>query len=290
MTAALTYVYCLVADRKRPSAAKRPKGLPGLGPLRLLPVGERALWLVVAAAPTQRYGEKAINEGLRDLDRVSRAAVAHEAVVESFLSASAVLPMKLFTIFTSDARALEYISSQRSQIDAALERVSGHDEYGVRVALDGTARSQEQAPPGGAGFPPPLANESGRAAARRAGASQRAGGSRPAKRTNAAAGASYLQRKKAQRDATAERALRAREVVADLYDRLAGVASAARRRAATEMPAQGGPLLLDAAFLVPRSRAKRFNAAVRSQAKLLVPQGYGIALSGPWPPYSFMQD
>jgi hypothetical protein len=96
--------------------------------------------------------------------------------------------------------------------------------------------------------------------------------------------------KKAQRDATAELAVRARDIVADLYDRLAAVASAARRRAATEMPAQGGPLLLDAAFLVPRSRAKRFNAAVRAQTKRLVPQGYAIALSGPWPPYSFMQD
>jgi hypothetical protein len=56
------------------------------------------------------------------------------------------------------------------------------------------------------------------------------------------------------------------------------------------MPAQGGPLLLDAAFLVPRSRAKRFNAAVRAQTKVLGPQGYAIALSGPWPAYSFMQD
>jgi len=267
MTTALTYVYCVVAGRKRPSAAKRPKGLPGLGPLRLLPIGERPLWLVVADAPEQRYGEKAINEGLRDLDWVSRAAVAHEAVVESFLSAAAVLPMKLFTIFTSDARALEYITSQRSQIDAALERVTGHDEYGVRVALDRTAQSTDLRTPG------------------------ETGGSRPSRRTGAASsGVSYLQRKKAQRDATAERAVRAREVVADLYDRLAAVASVARRRAATEMPAQGGPLLLDAAFLVPRSRAKRFNAAVRSQAKRLVPQGYWIALSGPWPPYSFMHD
>src|SRR6185436_10698904 len=51
MTAALTYVYCLVADRKRPSTAKRPKGLPGLGPLRLVQVGAEALWLVAADAP-----------------------------------------------------------------------------------------------------------------------------------------------------------------------------------------------------------------------------------------------
>jgi hypothetical protein len=262
MTSALTYVYCLVADKKRPSA-RRPKGPRGLGPVRLLPVGDRPLWLVVADAPGKWYNEEAINGGLRDLDFVSRAAVAHEAVVESFMGSSAVLPMKLFTIFTSDGRALEYIAAQRSQIAAVLERVSGHDEWGVRVAL-------------------------GRAAATAPAAS---GSSRTAKRGSAAkAGASYLQRKKAERDATAELAARASGVVADLYDRLAAVASAARRRAAAEVPAQGGPLLLDAAFLVPRSRAKRFSAVARSQAKLLSPQGYGVALSGPWPPYSFVQD
>ncbi|HEY7171944.1 MAG TPA: GvpL/GvpF family gas vesicle protein [Vicinamibacterales bacterium] len=255
MTAPLTYVYCLVADRKPPSTARRPKGLPGLGPLRLLQVGERALWLAVADAPAESYREKAINAGLRDLDWVSRAAVAHEAVVESFLRSAAVLPMKLFTIFTSDARALEYIGARRSAIDAALDRVTGHDEWGIRVALD---RSR-----------PAAAARSSR---------------------TARSGVSYLQRKKAQRDATAELAGRARDIVAELYDRLAGVASAARRRAAAEMPAQGGPLLLDAAFLVPRSRAKRFNAAVRAQTKVLGPQGYAIALSGPWPAYSFMQD
>jgi hypothetical protein len=253
MTAALTYVYCLVADRKRPSTVKRPVGLPGLGLPRLLQVGDRSLWLVVADAPEKRYGEKAINDGLRDLDWVSRAAVAHEAVVESFLSSSAVLPMKLFTIFTNDGRALEYIASHRSQIDVALERVTGHDEWGVRVALD---RSR---PVDASGL----------------------------SRTSRS-GASYLQRKKAQRDATTELAVRAREIVADLYDRLAAASSAARRRAATELPTQGGPLLLDAAFLVPRSRAKRFNAAVRSQARLLGAQGYAVALSGPWPPYSFV--
>jgi hypothetical protein len=262
MTSALTYVYCLVADKKRPSA-RRPKGPRGLGPVRLLQVGDRPLWLIVADAPGKLYGEEAINDGLRDLDFVSRAAVAHEAVVESFLNSSAVLPMKLFTIFTSDARALDYIAAQRSQIDAVLERVSGHDEWGVRVALDAVAAA-------------PVASGSSRTARHGTAAT--------------ASGASYLQRKKAQRDATAELTARAGGVVADLYDRLAAVASAARRRGATEVPAQGGPLLLDAAFLVPRSRAKRFSAAVRSQAKLLSPQGYGIAVSGPWPPYSFVQD
>jgi hypothetical protein len=263
MNPPLTYVYCLVADKRRPSTARRPPGLAGLGPVRLLPIGDRLLWAVVADAPAKQYAEDAVNARLRDLEWVSRAAVAHEAVVESFLKSAAVLPMKLFTLFTNDARALEHFQRARRNIDAALARVTGHDEWGVRVVLD---RAEI-----GSG-------------------TRAASGSSRITRARRASGASYLQRKKAQRDAAAEIATHAREVVADLYDRLAAVASAAKRRAATEMPVQGGPLLLDAAFLVPRSRAKQFGAAVRSRVKGLAPQGYGVAVSGPWPPYSFMQE
>ena len=84
---------------------------------------------------------------------------------------------------------------------------------------------------------------------------------------------------------------RARTTVADLYDRLqapgVGRRGAERRR---ELPAKGGPLLLDAAFLVPRSRSAQFRALVGRQSKALASHGYQLTMSGPWPPYTFIQD
>lgn len=266
-----TYVYCLIADTRRPSLARRPEGPSGLGRLRLLavqapvsaaprrtaaPKQKTAMWAVVADAPLPKFGEAAINRGLADLDWVSRAAVAHEAVVESFISAAAVLPMKLFTIFTTDDRALDHIRRERGQIARAIERVTHHDEWGLRVVLDRTRASS--------------------------------GGVPTAKAS--ATGATYLQRKKAQKDAVTELARRAREVVADLYDLLASHASVGRRRAASELPPKGGPLLLDAAFLVRRTKAARFRALVGREARALATEGYALTLSGPWPPYTFMQD
>jgi hypothetical protein len=220
---------------------------------------DRGLFLVVADAPLARYGEDAIQRGLSDLDWVSRAAVAHEGVVESFIEAPAVLPMKLFTIFNSDERALENVRRDRVRIDALVKRLTNHHEWGVRVVLDRT-----------------------RAAA--------AAG--PARRTAAAAksGAAYLTRKKAQRDVAVELAERARETVASLYDRMAARARSATRRSASELPAQGGPLLRDAAFLVPRTRSRSFQALAGREARSLSRQGYGLSLTGPWPPYTFMQD
>jgi len=216
------------------------------------------LHVVVADAPLSEYGEAAIARGLANLEWVSRAAMAHERVVESFGSADAVLPMKLFTIFTSEARVLAHVSEQRKRLDTLVRRVSGHDEWSVRVVLD-RARAERVAPK----FAP---SSDGRT------------------------GVAYLARKKARRDAAKELAERAQETVADLYDRLSARARHAKRRTASELPAQGGSLLLDAAFLIPRRRTASFKTLAGREAKAMARHGYGVTLTGPWPPYSFVQD
>jgi gas vesicle protein GvpL/GvpF len=249
-------VYCVVAADRRPRATRAPAGLPGAGPVRLLDV-DHGLFLAVADLPLDRYSESAISTGLADLEWVSRLALAHETVVESFNAAAAVLPMKLFTIFTSDDRALAHVRGQRSRIAALVKRVANRQEWGIRVVLDRTTAAR-----------------------------------RPKKKPRAAAisGVSYLAQKKAQRDDSRELASRARDTVAGLFDRLAARAGEAKRRSASELPAQGGPLLLDAAFLVPRAGAAKFKASAARESKALARQGYGLTLTGPWPPYTFVQD
>jgi hypothetical protein len=252
-----TYVYCVVAAERRPRTTRVPRGLPGMGPVRLLDI-DKTLFAVVADAPLDKYGEAAINRGLTDLDWVSRAAVAHEAVVEAFIGETAVLPMKLFTIFMSDERAIAYVAAERPRIATFVKRVSNHQEWAVRVVFD----------------------------------RQRAAAAAPKRKTapGNASGVAYLTRKKAQRDQVHEQEARARDTVATLYDRLSARSRLAKRRTASELPAQGGPLLLDAAFLVARARATAFQGLIAREAKALARLGYGMTFTGPWPPYSFVQD
>ena len=254
-----TCVYCLVANRTRPRIRRLLRGLPHGGQLRLLEV-DAGLWLVVSDVPLSKYGEAALKRGLADLDWVSTAAVAHETAVESFRSADAVLPMKLFTIFETDERARAHILKNRASVNRLIARVSRMDEWGVRVAVR---------------LPP-----ADRTRPRAASVSKRP----------AATGSSYLQAKKAQRDRVVHRGQRARAIAADLFDELAAHAAEARRRPATELPAEGGPLVLDAALLVPRSGSTRLRNAAARRARALLPEGYAVSLTGPWPPYSFMQD
>src|SRR5689334_21577818 len=109
--------------------------MPEGGPVRALAV-EKGLWLMVSTVPTSEYGEAALARSLQNLDWVGRQALAHEAVVERFLSAQAVLPMQLFTMFTSDERAVEHITRSRARILKILKRVERQVEWGVRLTWD----------------------------------------------------------------------------------------------------------------------------------------------------------
>jgi gas vesicle protein GvpL/GvpF len=253
--AAASYVYCAASSPTAPRLARAPQGLPEMGRPRTVRVAA-GLWLVVADAPLSRYGGAQIEAGLRDIDWVSRCAVAHEAVIEHVArSGATVVPMKMFTLFADDTRAIAHVTRLKKKIGALIRRVSGRQEWGLRVTLDER-----------------------RALARGAGA----GNGGPT------SGTAFLVQKKAEKDAARGLAARAREEANRLFDHLAGHADAAhRRRPMADAP---GRLLLEAAFLVPVGHARAFRAEAARRARALAPDGYDLNLSGPWPPYSFVTD
>jgi len=249
-----TYVYCVIAARKPPVLSRALAGPPGSGRPRVLQV-KPARYLVVSDAPLDQFGEEPINRRLADLRWVSRAAVAHEAVIQSLLGTSdALVPMKLFTMFASDDRAVSQSRSDWARIDRVLRRVARNVEWGVRLSLD----------------------------ERRAAAVPEL---RPVK-----SGLGYLRAKQRLQSATATRTRRHQQRVAGTFRALSSLASDARRRPLAAAPTDGRRLLLDAAFLVPRRRAGRFRAAVERQARTLAAEGYRVQLTGPWPPYSFVEE
>jgi hypothetical protein len=251
-----TYVYCTVRAARRPALKRGLRGLPAAEPPRLLDAGEQ-LWLVVATVPVAQYGAAPIERRLQDLDWVSRCAMTHEAVVEDAGRSGPVVPMKLFTMFSSDERALAHIVRARKRLARLFELVAGREEWGVRVSVDE------------------------RLAARR-----RAEGARPAKM---ASGTGFLLRKKAEKDAARLAIEEALGEAERIFSELAGSAVDARRRT----PVQSTTairVVLDAAFLVPEKQARTFRKAVAAQAKSRRGDAYDISLTGPWPPYNFVSE
>jgi len=263
----LTYVYCLVRSPRTPAVSSAPVSMPGAKPVRALRAGGD-VWLIVSTVPAAQYDEAALATGLTNLDWVGRRAMTHEVIVEHFLTAPAVLPMQLFTLFTTDERALEHIARERRRVDRILTRLERQQEWGLRLSFDekGAREAVENA------HRPPSPK----------------GSRRPGRAAPAESGAAYLARKRDLRDVTGAQLTAAKRAADRLYREMSGEATESRRRTATEQTTPGSRLLLDAAFLLPRTKANAFRNALRQQARKLTGSGLVVSLTGPWPPYNFV--
>ena len=253
-----TYVYCLLQRRAAPTLTRAPRGLPGTGRVRALDAGD-GLWLVVGDAPLSRYGAAPLEARLRDLEWVASCAAAHEAVVEFAARTATTIPLKLFTLFNGDERAVEHIRRMRPAIDRVLGRVAGRQEWGVRVHLDEAKARRRRV-----------------ASARRA-------------TSGVSAGTRFLMLKKEQQQAVREALARGREDVEAAFESLAGASDDACRRPPDSVEG-AARLVLDAAFLLAPARRARFKKLARATAARLAHHGYELTLSGPWPPYNFVAD
>lgn len=245
-----TYLYCVVRCAGTLAMGGAPAGLPGLSAPRALAIGD-GLWLVAADAPLSQYGAESIQENLQDLDWISGRALAHEEVVEHFGRAGTVVPMKIFTLFSDDTRALEHIRTDRGRLNRILARIAGCQEWGVLVRFD-ESRARES-----------IADDA-----------------RPA------SGTAFLQRKKQEKDAARTLLSRLQPEMDEAFAELAAHATESRRRA-TVSPS---PLLLDGAFLVRTGDARDFEQAVGRWAERLAASACELTLTGPWPPYNFLEE
>lgn len=244
------YVYCLVERSRRPSTARVPSGLPGATSPELIEVRNK-LWAVVSEVPLATFGAEGLPPRLKNINWVADIAVAHEAVVEHFAARTdaAVIPLKLFTLFSSRERAAAEFAGRWAEIRPVLARIRGCQEWGIRVAR----RPQ------------------------------------PVKRTvhSTASGTAFLTAKKELRDASRVASIQAAEVAETVFDTLSRMAQASHRREPPESATT--PPFVDAAFLVKTGRQPRFRAAARRLAASCRTAGAELVLTGPWPPYNFVQ-
>ena len=109
-----------------------PASVPGAGAPRLLAI-DRDVWAVVADAPLDRFAAEVLQQELQDVEAISRHALAHAAVIEFFFRRSAVIPLKLFTLFSSDETAREHVRGRLPALKRMFGALRGLEEWGVRI-------------------------------------------------------------------------------------------------------------------------------------------------------------
>jgi Gas vesicle synthesis protein GvpL/GvpF len=246
-----------VTDSEPEAIADGAAGVGGAPPRTITAAG---LTAIVGDVGDREYGEAALRRNLEDLDWLARTARAHHAVLEAVAERGAVVPMRLATLFGSDAGVTGTLRERADDFRQALSLISARSEWGVK------AYAVKPADPAG---------EPGRPVAGREG---------PA----TGPGAAYLQRRRAQltasKGARQEALASARTVYAEL-GRFA-VSSRLYPPQAPDLARQQTPMVLNAAYLVAHERADEFAAAM---ADLTARHRFvQLTLTGPWPAYSFV--
>jgi Gas vesicle synthesis protein GvpL/GvpF len=242
-------------------------GLSGVEPgSRVVLLTHRELGVVVSEVHLEEFGAEALKRNLEDLDWLERTARAHDAVLAHALSAEAVIPLRLCTIFDDEKRAREMLDSERGPLLDALARLRGRSEWNVKLLADPQAMEMQ-----------------GREPTR--GMAGGAGGGEPGSR-----GRAYFARKKQARAASDETRAAIEAAAKAIHSQLAE-----RSAAAAVLPPQhpavsgrAGRMVLNGAYLVDRARAREFAALADESAERYPGPGLAVECSGPWPPYHFV--
>lgn len=246
MTPPRIYVYAVCAGK--PDTA----GLAGVsgGTVEALPCAD--LVAVVGEVPAGEFSTERIDDHLQDLEWLARTARAHHDVVGAVGAQTAVVPLSLATVFHDRDRARQEMEARRDVLAAALGRVRGRSEWGLKLY-------------------------------RPAGPARESGG----RRDRPASGSEYLRRRRAEVDAARSREDDADRAAAAVHDAVAAAAVDARRHRVHDESLTGRPepMVLNAAYLVDDDRVADWRAAVEGAAT----GDLVMEVTGPWVPYSFAE-
>ena len=242
-----TYVYCLVQAAAAPQLRGAPRSVPGAGAPRLLAI-DRDVWAVVADAPLDRFSADAMQQELQDIEAISRHALAHAAVIEFFFRRAGVIPLKLFTIFSSDETARDHVRGRLRALRRMFAELRGLEEWGVRI----------------------FAGEAEAEAAR-----------------TLDSGRDYLQAKKRLHEQTMTPPRATIRATSSALRSLGRMASKTRKESFPAQ-GRGRPYVIGASFLVKSKRRTAWKAHAQKIADGLAAGGHRLDISGPWPPYHFV--
>lgn len=232
-------------------------------PIELMPCGPAIA--VVSRVPDDEYAADRIEAHLTDLAWLGEHGIAHERVVAALVDRSTVLPMRLFTLFSSVEALRVECDARAAWMRASLARLHGLREWDLKVSYDADRMLAT------------IGDSADEVAAI------------DAELAAAAPGRRYLLQK--QRDDVARVA--ARKAVAALGDevlaRFTPVASDVKRVAPPSNAEPGElPVILAAALLVARENEPRLRDVLAAESERLAARGVSIACAGPWAAYRFV--
>lgn len=226
-----------------------PTGIGG-EPVRLLPVDGFAA--LVSELDAGAYGAEMWRAHAEDPRWLEHVAREHHEVLQAMVQQTDVLPLRLPGIHASTKNLEQVLRDQQAELAEALAHVRGHVELGGQIFLV-----------------------------------DRDAGSAPGERPRS--GRDYLKRRSAEAQDREQSRLRRQAKVLDVHEALAHGSTRATVNPPQDAALSGReePMLLNAAYLVPRYDLDGFVALAEEVQEGLAPFGMRLEVTGPWPPYNF---
>jgi hypothetical protein len=218
-------------------------------------VAEGKLGALVSEVPLAEFGDEPLAVNLHDPEWLEAGARGHDAVLAAAVQETSVVPFRFGTIYRSEEQVRALLVGHAGLV-AALDSIAGRIEIGVKGFVREDAASEEHEP-----------------------------------HADVSAGRRYLEEKQRARRAAEEREALAARAADESHRRLASFADDAR--ANPLQPAEVLPpratMFLNGAYLVRAEHLGAFRDAVASLEQELGASGVSFELTGPWPPYNFVE-
>lgn len=239
-----------------------PAGLDG-SPVRA--VVEGALAALVSSLDAADYAAERIDERGTDLEWLGPRAQAHDAVITWANDPGPVVPLPMWTLFTSEQGVSGMLAARAADVRETMQRIAGADEYSLRLfARPAEVRASLDS------LAPEIA------------AAQR-------ELESAGPGQRYLLERKLDAQKKELQRSVAEKVAARVYGELRVVAAdsvlESLPRASAAADAQA---VLNAVFLVERNNFEVFRKLVSDIVAKHSALGFHFEFSGPWPAYHFV--
>ncbi|MCU0490890.1 MAG: GvpL/GvpF family gas vesicle protein [Chloroflexaceae bacterium] len=221
----------------------------------------------LSAVPLDEFGEEVFERNARNLTWLEPRARAHQAVVGGLAAEQTIIPLRFGTIFLTEERVRGLLTERRDEWVAALARLRGHQEWGVKVYCNLVTLGTElqQSSPRIQAFKNELEQKS--------------------------QGAAYFMQRRLDMLIADEVEHFCDTHARQFHERFASHASAAVQNTVQSGDGQGSAerMLLNGAYLLSAEGMPVFYAELEHLKAEYSDMGFTYQLTGPWPPYNFVQ-
>jgi hypothetical protein len=124
------YVYAVTRDAATPET----EGVDGTKRFGVTTAGD--LHAVFTAVDGDEFSQDVIDRRAGDLEWLGAIGYRHQAVMSDLLKQTATVPLRAFTLFSSEEAVRSYLTDERELLSKTLDRLDGKQEWTLRIELE----------------------------------------------------------------------------------------------------------------------------------------------------------